>query len=236
MKRKSRKKKEKAVESESAVRPQPEYCERCRSKLDESCSVVTIYKGQDFKDREYICYRCSQIEAVEEYRRNGEISTSLMIDASMCAYHVKEGRMFEGLRTEVKHHYELHYHTLCKIAEEVEEIHAKGREFEEKHWLPRIRKYWNDSSARGHSFVTEDWKALMWGSAGRVLITIQDTKLKGKYGGAYVSLIFDDSADYARGGIQGICATREEGLGLVQAAIDGLGDFKEDNEVTLAGL
>lgn len=225
------------MESET-VRPQPEYCERCRSKLSEACSVVTIYKGKELKDREYICYRCSQIEQVEEYKRNGEISTSLMIDASMCAYHVKEGNSFARLRTEVRHHYELYMHQLCHIAEDVEEIHKKEREFEEKHWLPRIRKYWNDSSARGHSFVTEDWKALMWGSAGRVLITIQDTKPKerGKFGGAYISLIFDDSADYARGGIQGICATKEEAMALMQVAIDGLGDFTPDNEVTLAGL
>lgn len=212
----------------------PEYCSRCKARLGDS--TVSIYKNK--KVHEVICYRCDQVELLENYIRSGEITTRLMMEGSMASYYVKEGHGFDGLRTEVRHIYEIYKDALLQIGRDVEEVHNKGREFEEKHWLPKLQAYYQNSPARGHSFATKDWKVLMWGSAGRVLLTFQDAKPqgKGKFGGAHVTLIFDETADYARGGVQGICATKEEALGLIQVAINGLGDMTPDKDVTLAGL
>ena len=219
-------------------------CNRCKMILADSMSTITCYKeslqvgSSNMEVKETICWLCAQGEKMYQYTQTGEISSSLMSDAVMCRIHVEEYKDdFQGIRRDVAYHYRNYAKELVQIAHDCDEIHAKGREFEEKHWLPKLRKYWNDSTERGHGATTEDWKILMSGAAGRVLITLQDTKPQGqgKFGGAWITLIFDDSADYARGGIQGMCATKEEALGLIQAAIDNLPEIKADSEVHLLG-
>lgn len=85
------------------------------------------------------------------------------------------------------------------------------------------------------SATTEHLKVMMASTAGRVLITVQDryerTDERSKFGGAWVTMIFDESAGYPRGGIQGHCATRDEGVGLIQAVIDDMPTLKTDKKV-----
>ena len=74
-------------------------------------------------------------------------------------------------------------------------------------------------------------------TAGRVLLTLQDRHPQGhpesKYGGAWISLIFDETAKWPRGGIQGQCATRDEAVGLIQAVIDEMPILKHDKTLAI---
>lgn len=83
-----------------------------------------------------------------------------------------------------------------------------------------LREAINDYNGWG-STQTPSMKIMLGSSSGRVLLTLQDRFPQGDpqgiYGGAWISLIFDESADRPRGGIQGHCATKKEAIGMIQA-------------------
>lgn len=81
---------------------------------------------------------------------------------------------------------------------------------------------------------------LLWGSAGRVLLTLEDSLLQGdplaRYDGATLTLIFDEDSPAARGGIQSLAATADEAERLL---LDAMAHFRVDlfaanKEVTVA--
>ena len=214
-------------------------CDRYKADLSDAMCWTESY-DEKWEVKETICWLCSQLDRMANYLLDEEISSKLMTDAVLCRIHVEENewKSLHRLRSDVQTFYTAFSKQLVQIARDVDDIHAKGREFEVKHWLPTLRQYYNKSDGRGHCGEGDGWKALMWGSAGRVLLTLSDVKPKGigKFGGAWITLIFDDSADYARGGIQGLCATKGEALALLQVAIDNLPEMKADKEVRMAGL
>lgn len=215
-------------------------CSRCNRLLSEDGFTSTVY-DKDHKPVEWLCWTCSHNDQMRHYRETKEITTNIMMKASSCEFYATETKDgFNGLRQICREHYERNLADLLQIAKDVKEIADKGTEFELKHWLPTLQRYYKNSPARGHSAINEEqgYKALLWGSAGRVLLTLQDARPQGegKFGGAVVTLIFDEDADFARGGIQGLCATKDEAMGLLQAVIDTLPEMKSDKEVTLAGL
>lgn len=87
------------------------------------------------------------------------------------------------------------------------------------------------------SATTDHYKVMMASTAGRVLITVQDRypqeDKRSKFGGAWVTMIFDESACYPRGGLQGQCSTRDEGVALVQALIDDMPKMKPDHKISI---
>lgn len=96
-----------------------------------------------------------------------------------------------------------------------------------------LQKLYHDSSC-GLKGVNEDFTVMMCGSAGRVLVTIQDNERHGKFNGAWITMIFDETADYPRGGVQSQCGTKEELLSLLTAASDNLPELKTDDNVCIA--
>lgn len=175
-------------------------------------------------------------EAFAKYHATKEITTSLMIDASLHDCRVQDGR-WSGLRTDVLEYSLKHYETLREIAKAVEAISAKAREFERVCWLGKIQSYYSNSTARGHSRTHDGCKMMLWGCAGRVLLTLQDkypqSDRRAAYGGANLTLIFDETSEEARGGVQSLCATKEEALALLQAAMDAPMEFTADKAVTV---
>ena len=87
------------------------------------------------------------------------------------------------------------------------------------------------------SAQTKTMKIMMGSSGGRVLLTLRDRYEKGHaksaFGGAWITLIFDENAGWPRGGIQGHCATRDEGVGLIQAVIDHMPKLKPDSNLSI---
>jgi hypothetical protein len=114
-----------------------------------------------------------------------------------------------------------------------------------KSWQPYIdrrdKKPLQETLAEHRSHLSAElpkMKVMMGASAGRVLLTLQDRFKQGDpesiYGGAWVTLIFDETAGHPRGGLQGQCATRDEAVALIQAVIDDMPKLVEDQEVWIA--
>lgn len=91
-----------------------------------------------------------------------------------------------------------------------------------------IQTYYSKSKARGHSFKCKDYKALLWGCAGRVLITLRkDLNVE-------LSMIYDEGSKYPRSGIQDMSGTGEEILQLAGAFLKTGAKFVADKKVGLA--
>lgn len=98
--------------------------------------------------------------------------------------------------------------------------------------LDRLANAGDDARA-----AMESMKILMAGSAGRVLITMQDrfpqNDPRSIFGGAWVTLIFDETSPWPRGGVQGHCGTKDEILALIQACIDYMPELLPDNNISI---
>ena len=112
-----------------------------------------------------------------------------------------------------------------------------------KHWQPYFDRRVGNPLCETHDWnhfsgVTEKVKIMLGSSAGRVLLTIQDRYKHGdpkcSFDGAMVTLIFDGTSKNPRGGLQSLCAKRDEALGLIQDAIDNMPKLIEDQEIFIA--
>jgi hypothetical protein len=233
-------------------------------------------------------------EKLNKYRQTGEIGSGLSLHATMAVSHMKSN--WERVRPEWAAFERSHIDICVRVAEAVEDMCRKAKEFEFKHWmgfcdkdvaeLLRLRHQWdcfdwehgseeekeklralwdpqpnslNDESywkpawqkyldrrnkkplkdtcleLSPCSATTDHYKVMMMSTGGRVLITVQDRYAqehkKSKFGGAWISMIFDESAGWPRGGVQGHCATRDEGVGLIQALIDDMPKMKPDKNI-----
>lgn len=205
-------------------------CTRCHSKLDGGWTTV----HRDGEPVAVLCYACDKEELLARYLATGELTSSLVMTAVMAREHARHG--FGNIRPEVCDFHVRNWKTLRTAAEANDEITAAGRRFEEAVWMPRLKAYYAASN-RGHSGETGHLKALLWGCAGRVLLTLQDRFHQGhessKYGGAWVTLIFDETSDEPRGGVQGYCATKGEALDLLRDATTDFPELKPDNGVRM---
>lgn len=103
---------------------------------------------------------------------------------------------------------------------------SKEIDVEVKKWNDRnfrnVQGYYSLSTYKGHEASTKDFKVLVYGCAGRLLITIQDHRADGKYKGAWMTLIGpEDPTDCkedgsTRAGWQGLAATKEEAVALLR--------------------
>lgn len=100
-----------------------------------------------------------------------------------------------------------------------------------------VKTYYDKATKAGHSYYCDDFKILMLGSAGRLLTTISDTRPqsdpKSKFGGAHITLIFDETSKDPRGGVQSHIGTQKELLGLIEAYRRPEVKFKADKKVSI---
>jgi hypothetical protein len=117
-----------------------------------------------------------------------------------------------------------------EVAVAVRDINQLARKFEVVRWMT-IQKAINDYNS-GIAGYSSDFKVLALATAGRLLITVSDSKPQGqgKFGGAWISLIGQDD-NPGHMGVQGLCATKEEALGLLNAAVDDMPELTRSNEV-----
>jgi len=87
------------------------------------------------------------------------------------------------------------------------------------------------------AFVDKHLKVAMGSSAGRVLLTISDqiprNDPENKFDGAHITLIFDETAGWPRGGVQGQAATREEAIGMLKAISDSMPMLMSDTNLRI---
>jgi hypothetical protein len=177
-----------------------------------------------------------QSEALEEYKNTGMLTNKVMMEATLAKCYA-EGSM-DRLRAEVREYHTRNKKVLLEISDKLDKIHGLVHDFEKKHWNTYLKKYWNDSKDRGHIVEVGDLEVLMWGSAGRVLLTLQ----KGKDN---FTMIFSDyvpdGTEHWRsectGGMQGIDCTAEVAAAMLNKVIaEKTLEFKVKNSVTVAGL
>ena len=207
-------------------------CGQCKNKIVEGDIFTIIYEDDDSgKIKHLLCDNCEVDDRIQEYRYTGEVSSHLSLEASMASYHYAEGHDMSRLRADVRHFYTKYKKDLLEIAEGSKEIHKVIRQFEEKHWLPYIKKYWNDTDLRGHEAKVGKIKVMLWGCAGRVLITAERN--------ADITMIFSDekSQKTANGGQQGIHGSHKAVLEILQELVDADKiKFKPNKDVRMAGL
>jgi hypothetical protein len=209
-------------------------CARCTRCLDDM-GYCTIYNENMDAIKEVICTTCNLVEYMDDYKKNGVITTKIMMEGSMAKYYFEETNL-SRLRPEIREFYMQNKVPLLKAANDVEEIKKLMDEFEDKHWLPYLKKYWNDSKERGHIADSNNCTIMMWGSAGRVLITAEEP-------GSSITMIFSDYVATEednmtqRGGIQGITATKEKAIAIMQELIKMKKiKFNPKESVRMAGL
>ena len=216
----------------------PTNCDRCRDNLEGGWSERRNHKTGEVTS--VLCFLCARQDAMDDYRRTGEITSRLGGDAAVANLYLSGECSSGSLRDGVYQFWLRNADSLREIAAANEEIAAAASQFECAHWLPHIQAYYNKATTRGHNGDGGDFVTLLWGSAGRVLLTIKDKypvgHPDGKYGGAWVTLIFDESSKETRGGVQGMCATKQEALALIAAATERMPSLLPDCQVTLAGL
>ena len=110
------------------------------------------------------------------------------------------------------------------------------KEFEKEVWFKGLQKKVIDSRVKevsAHPGIFSNFCVLTYTMAGRTMITIQDDNNS-------VSFVADETSSDSRTGFQGIDATEEQALSLIQMAIELYHNqggtrliFKEDNKVSM---
>lgn len=214
------------------------HCTRCGTSFENFYGHrVDIYRGDPPACREVICEACDRDEMLQAYRDNGELCSRLVLTALLAEDRIKDGRL-DGLREDIRIYYTNHGDDLLKVAEDARVIWRYARRWELKHWLgeDKLQGYYRKSEDRGHGGESGLVKVLMWGSAGRVLLTIQDKVVLGSrtFRGAWITLIFSEDSTTARGGVQGQAGTLAEILGLLEESSRAMPKMKmqPDEEVS----
>ena len=181
---------------------------------------------RDLQLMEAVCERCAAKDRNDQYKKTKQITTALWTDAVLDRQqlHAKGSMKEKDFRVDITDGDEI-----MRTMQACDELIG---EFRRRHWMGGLCRQVYEARS-GLSGQAKDFKVLIMASAGRVLITIQDTKPKGKgkFGGAHITLITADGDVAAKLGVQGICATKEEAIGLLWHAVYKLPTMKVDRDV-----
>lgn len=210
-----------------------DVCAACHKALSNDSPRVTTYDA-DFKPVSTLCGPCDNDRRIAKYLDTGELSSSLLVDALLFKEHFPE--RLPSLCKEVVAYYQKHWRALRAIHADGDDVRAAVGAF--RPVIDALRAYYKATSARGHSGAKDGLKALLWGSAGRVLLTLQDERSQGdplsKFGGANITLIFAEGGEPPNASLQSLCATKGEALALLKAARDDFPLLKPDADVCVA--
>jgi hypothetical protein len=151
--------------------------------------------------------------------KTGRVNTAVMLTATSAWLEPRYGRNLSGAPK-----------VMAAIGTIINEaLQPLVTKFDEKVWAPDLRKFWNATPKRGHSGDGDGFRALMWGIAGRVLITIEDPQLRNS-----VTMCFaEEASERSRGGLQSIEGDLFASFRLLQSAIDRFPVLKPDDDVTV---
>lgn len=221
-------------------------CRRCQIVIDpevDSYSDTRDAKGQTISAA---CSTCRDHERVEEYEQTGLLTSGLTVLATLAD--CRKGDTAH-LREEVVRFYREKATILEKVMTAHQKIRRAAKLLEISLWLGRpdiaedvtetvcslrllqavpdipesaLVKYYDRADKRGHHAHHPRLKVLLWGSAGRVLLTLQDKFGQGNpraaYDGAHLTLIFEEGARQANGGVHSLCGTEKECLAILRDA------------------
>lgn len=183
----------------TALNNNERLCEKCQ--VEDSCITIITFTGGQPGMEEHICQTCDDRQKVEKFLGTGEISSGIWI-ASELDVLSKQRRRIPKITA----------HQIVTAMGRVSAAAVKISESCMRGYFAAIEH--SDSGVHGKA---SDFEVLGIESAGRGLITIKDANPSGKFGGAWVSLIYDATSPKRRLGVQGLCATEAEAIGLINA-------------------
>lgn len=228
-------------------------CDRCKQNCERGWSERYKQEGdQPAALVETVCLDCDHDERMAEYRKTGVLSAKGQMAAALYMNDVgyqtggADGGWVEWLRgaDRAQQRVEIgrRVREKANFADDYRKIHAAGvdiqasvKMFERGVWFRWLKDYWHATRERGHEANISGLDLLLWGCAGRAVMTIRDPATK-----VSVTAITDDSSSAPCMGIQGIDATREDALRLLTLAYDRTEDLRvalrPDSSVKLAGI
>jgi hypothetical protein len=179
-----------------------------------------------------LCYRCGWDAIVERYLQTGILHPALTMQAALCetAREYGCGHWHDDAKAVAAAHAD----TFRAVARESKLVEDAMKRFELSHWFGFIQSYYHATTIRGHSSTHERFKAVLWGCAGRVLLTVKGNGGDAAVKDAQVTMVFDEDSKMPRGGIQSIDGTAAQALELIRLASEQLKAFVPDEEVTFA--
>jgi len=146
-----------------------EWCER-----GYSCTMVKV--GDTYEEKDYLCIECSDLKRKEEYVETNWLTSKLWLMAELKTHGSAKSTdpIYAKVISEMK--------PIKKyVKKKMSKIYRAGG----------LLKQYLDLPTRGASCTIDSkTKLLMWSSAGRVMITIQDQETQ-----AYITLIGNDSLE-----------------------------------------
>lgn len=196
---------------------EPTECSLCGGALGASPS----YAMPGNKDPH--CWTCDAQKRIDAYREEQLLTTRLLRDVALAIIYIEQ-QAFDRLQPEFGAFYCKHQTTILEASNYSDMLHDALRRFEVRHWLPVLKPYYAASDVRGHRGKGKDFKALLWGSAGRVLLTLERKTTS-------FTMIFDETSDICRGGIQGCYGTFADLFLLINDATLHFPKLKPDSSV-----
>lgn len=176
------------------------------------------------------CQDCDQQARMVGYRKTKRLDNPIMLAAAFFVNDEKsllepwmQDEWRAEQRTEMRRRiakpaeYAADYREVA-VAEE--EIHHAIMTVARSVWSKWLQSYYRKSDGRGHIAVVNGVEVLVWGCAGRVVMTIN-----GK-AGEDLSVIFDEMSEEPRAGRQGIHATKDQAIKLLDFVTANSSDFQ----------
>lgn len=138
--------------------------------------------------------------------------------------------------------YKQHHNALLSIANAYDKFAELAVEFSNTHWnaasRSNLQRYYNDTQDRGHRCDHKWFKVLLWGAAGRVMITIQDRypwgSRQSQFGGSIVTLKGEEEPRGLNDTlyVSGCAGSEREIIKLLNAAIRAPITMRPNSKVT----
>lgn len=193
----------------------PTNCDRCKAALDGGWSE----RWRDDKRIEVVCLNCNRAERRAAYETTGILTSSIMTDAAI--YSVR--REYDEAQDPL----------LDRASREVAQIRKACKSFERDVWFAGLQTKVRAASHRGFrapfTVGAIPCVALVWSCAGRTVFTLEPEDESYQ-----VTLITAEDEASPVMGIHGVCSTKEQAVGLIDAATKALRGgvgFKRDDKV-----
>lgn len=197
-------------------------CCVCGKSIYRQAQQYSVSESGEISNRK--CMRCADRENYARYERTGILTGHLIMVATLSRSYWFESNAEQRLRRRVP---TLDADQCSKICSSIDRITTKVKDFERDVWFKGgLQEHVQKQTDRGLKAETTEFEALLFSSAGRVLITLTDTESKES-----ITLITaEDEKPYARReltgsedmgpmGIQGLDCTEDAALYLLELAM-----------------
>jgi len=201
-------------------------CDTCHKPTNGAC--VQHFRSQCLVKVE--CLSCDRQSRMATYRKTKRLDNPIMLAAAFFVNDEKsllepwmqdewraEQRADMRKRIAKEAEYAADYR---EVAAAEEEIHSAIKIMAREVWSKWLQSYYRKSTGRGHTATVNSIEMLVWGCAGRVVMTVNGKQ------GEDLSVIFDETSEEPRAGRQGIHATKDQAIKLLELVTAGSTDFQ----------